>query len=151
MDKRKAILLLNLQDSFTESDLKSSWRFNARRYHPDITGGIEEPFKEINKAYNFLSEYLKNNKLREDYYFKESTKENYSTYNYSVKNTDVYFSSSEKNLLLFTAIASSISLIFITSQMLEAYYLQQLWYDISLKIGSISVSCLLTKKVASTL
>lgn len=50
--------ILGVSRSATKEELKSAYRKMARKYHPDVNkdAGAEERFKEINKAYEVLSE-----------------------------------------------------------------------------------------------
>lgn len=52
-NKRNAIKLLGIEDSFTKDDVKKAYRRLARKHHPDA-GGTEENFKRLNKAYQYL-------------------------------------------------------------------------------------------------
>lgn len=50
---QNAIKLLGLEEDFTESDVKKAYRKLARKHHPDV-GGLEENFKRLNKAYQYI-------------------------------------------------------------------------------------------------
>ena len=39
----------------TTEEIKSAYREQAKKYHPDVNVGSEERFKDINEAYNTLS------------------------------------------------------------------------------------------------
>ena len=49
---------LEISESATESEIKKAYRKLARQYHPDINkdAGAEDKFKEINSAYEILSD-----------------------------------------------------------------------------------------------
>ena len=71
--------ILGVSELCTEQELKSAYRKLARKWHPDIAGNTEDvvkKFKEINEAYEILSDVIK--------------KANYDTarrfYNYSSEN-----------------------------------------------------------------
>lgn len=46
--------ILNIQPSATEDEIKTAFRKLAHQHHPD-KGGSEDKFKEINEAYQILS------------------------------------------------------------------------------------------------
>ena len=51
--------ILGVSRSATEKEIKSAFRKLARKYHPDTNRGnkdAEEKFKEINEAYEVLSD-----------------------------------------------------------------------------------------------
>ena len=52
---------LGVQRSATEAEIKSAYRKLARKYHPDVnkTKEAEEKFKDINEAYEVLSDKSK--------------------------------------------------------------------------------------------
>jgi molecular chaperone DnaJ len=57
--------LLGVSKSATEKDLKAAYRRMARKYHPDVNPGdktAESKFKEINAAYEVLSDKAKRQK-----------------------------------------------------------------------------------------
>ena len=51
--------ILGINKDASESDIKSAFRKAAKRYHPDLHPGdaeAEKKFKEINEAYEILSD-----------------------------------------------------------------------------------------------
>ena len=52
---------LGINSSASSAEIKKSYRRLARKYHPDINkdAGAEEKFKEINAAYEILSDEKK--------------------------------------------------------------------------------------------
>ncbi len=55
--------ILNVDEDASYDEIKRSYRVLAKRYHPDVSGGNEESFKEITEAYKVLSD----SSSREDY------------------------------------------------------------------------------------
>lgn len=58
--------ILGVNESFTQEELKKSYRNLSKKYHPDINKDnkeAEEKFKEVNEAYSILSD----SKKREEY------------------------------------------------------------------------------------
>ena len=58
-DKRDYYEALGLQKGANEEEIKKAFRQNAKKYHPDVNPGnkrAEERFKEINEAYEVLSD-----------------------------------------------------------------------------------------------
>ena len=47
--------ILNVEKDATPEEIKKAFRKLSMIYHPDRQGGNEEKFKEINKAYEILS------------------------------------------------------------------------------------------------
>jgi molecular chaperone DnaJ len=47
--------ILGVEKSSTDDDIKKAYRKLAQQYHPDKASGNEEKFKEINEAYQVLS------------------------------------------------------------------------------------------------
>ncbi len=47
--------ILGVEKTATEDDVKKAYRKLAHQYHPDHSGGDEKKFKEINEAYQVLS------------------------------------------------------------------------------------------------
>jgi hypothetical protein len=57
--------VLNLADDFTMEDADKSFRSLAHKYHPDKPTGIEEKFKEINAAHDFIEKAFKTGEIPE--------------------------------------------------------------------------------------
>src|SRR5881628_3289201 len=60
--------VLGVQRTATEAEIKKSFRKLAREYHPDVAKNkkqAEEKFKEINEAYEVLSDPAKRKKYDE--------------------------------------------------------------------------------------
>ena len=57
--------LLGVKRDATESEIKSAYRKLARKYHPDVnkTKDAEQKFKDINEAYEVLSDKEKKTKI----------------------------------------------------------------------------------------
>ena len=51
--------LLGISRSASSDDIKKAFRRLAHKYHPDKEGGDEKKFKEINEAYQILSDEKK--------------------------------------------------------------------------------------------
>src|SRR3989338_8434254 len=51
--------ILGVTKSATEEDIKKAFRRLAHQYHPDKANGDEKKFKEINEAYQVLSDKTK--------------------------------------------------------------------------------------------
>src|SRR5262245_49697342 len=65
MDYRDYYQTLGVDRTAGESDIKKAYRKLARKYHPDINPGnaeAEAKFKEINEAYEVLSDKEKRDK-----------------------------------------------------------------------------------------
>lgn len=56
------ILGLNQNIKSTSDEIKSAYREQAKRYHPDVNKDAEERFKDINEAYRTLSDPLQRKK-----------------------------------------------------------------------------------------
>jgi len=60
--------ILGVRKNANEQEIKSAYRKLARKYHPDLNPGdkkVEEKFKEINEAYEILSDPQKRKKYDE--------------------------------------------------------------------------------------
>jgi molecular chaperone DnaJ len=51
--------ILGIQKNASEEEIKKAYRKLAHQYHPDKAGGDEKKFKEINEAYQVLSDRMK--------------------------------------------------------------------------------------------
>ena len=58
--------VLGVDKNASEEEIKKAYRQLAHKYHPDKQGGDEAKFKEINEAYQILSD--KNKKSQYDQY-----------------------------------------------------------------------------------
>lgn len=60
-NKKDYYEILGVSKTSTESEIKKAYRTKARKYHPDVdkTAGAAERFKEINEAYQVLSDHQK--------------------------------------------------------------------------------------------
>ena len=57
---------LNVQKTASDSDIKKAFYKLAKEYHPDVNKGAEEKFKEINEAYETLSDQFKRRQYDND-------------------------------------------------------------------------------------
>src|ERR1700723_3004357 len=48
--------ILGIQKNASEEEVKKAYRTLAHKHHPDKAGGDEKKFKEINEAYQVLSD-----------------------------------------------------------------------------------------------
>src|SRR6059058_4729377 len=65
MEYKDYYKVLGVSKSASAEDIKKAFRKLARRYHPDVNPGdkkSEEKFKEINEAYEVLSDVTKRRK-----------------------------------------------------------------------------------------
>ena len=51
--------ILGVAKNASSEDIKKAYRKLAHKHHPDIKGGDEQKFKEINEAYQVLSDRAK--------------------------------------------------------------------------------------------
>jgi curved DNA-binding protein len=48
--------ILEIEETAQQDRIKASFKSLAKRYHPDVNKGKEEQFKEVNEAYQVLSD-----------------------------------------------------------------------------------------------
>ena len=53
--------ILGVEKNSSDSEIKKAFRKKAHQYHPDKPGGDDKKFKEVNEAYNTLSDAKKRN------------------------------------------------------------------------------------------
>ena len=64
-DKRDFYEVLGIGKDASEADIKKAFRTQAKKYHPDMNPGDKEAeakFKEVNEAYEVLSNPEKNSR-----------------------------------------------------------------------------------------
>ncbi len=119
--------ILGVDKNADAKDIKKSFRQLAKKYHPDINKeeGAEEKFKEIQEAYEILSD--ENKRYQYDNYgssgFDNIFEGNYQQYSYSDINSDFKFfdlkewfsslSLFKKVLLIITLILLSILIVWL--------------------------------------
>ena len=78
-DKRDYYEVLGVSKGASEDEIKKAYRQSAKKYHPDLHPGdkeCEEKFKEVNEAYEVLSD--KDKKARYDQYGHAGVDPNFS-------------------------------------------------------------------------
>lgn len=70
MKKKDYYKILGVSPNASEEEIKKAYRKLAHQYHPDKPGGDEQKFKEINEAYQVLSD-----KKKREFYDKYGTAE----------------------------------------------------------------------------
>lgn len=89
MEYRDYYKILGVKKSATEKEIKSAYRKLAKKYHPDLNPNdekVQEKFKEINEAYEVLSDKDKRQKydtFGSNYDFSAGTNFDPSKYGYS--------------------------------------------------------------------
>jgi len=84
--------ILNIPQNASDGDIKKAFYKLAKEYHPDVYKGAEDKFKEINEAYETLSDQFKrrqyDNDMKNGYTGSSSSNAQYgstSTYHYGFK------------------------------------------------------------------
>ena len=89
---KKNYEILQLDYSATEIDVKNAYRRLAMKYHPDRPNGDELKFKQINKAYSEILNFLEQKKIMQDLNITnifDSIYQNFEFY-FSNENTNEY-------------------------------------------------------------
>lgn len=60
MNIQEAYSTLEVKDSISDVDLKSTYKKLAKQFHPDVYKTDTDKFKKINEAYQFITDYRKN-------------------------------------------------------------------------------------------
>jgi molecular chaperone DnaJ len=60
MNIQEAYNVLEVQDSISDTDLKSTYKKLAKQFHPDVYKTDTDKFKKINEAYQLIIDYRKN-------------------------------------------------------------------------------------------
>ncbi|MDP2855870.1 MAG: DnaJ domain-containing protein, partial [bacterium] len=55
MDNKDYYKILGVNKNASEEEIKKAYRKMAHQYHPDKAGGSGDKFKEVNEAYQVLS------------------------------------------------------------------------------------------------
>lgn len=69
MSKKNPYLILGVSQNAEEKEIRKAFRALAKKYHPDVNPGnqeAEEKFREINEAYEILSDEQKRKKLDDE-------------------------------------------------------------------------------------
>lgn len=64
--------ILELNQSASAADIKSSYKKLAKKFHPDASSGDEEKFKEVNEAYEVLKDKEKRSKYDSMYRYQSN-------------------------------------------------------------------------------
>ena len=54
MNRTQALRILNLNEGYSEQDLKKAYRLLSKKTHPDIVGGDGSNFRLVTQAYELL-------------------------------------------------------------------------------------------------
>jgi len=73
-DFQKALDILRIVSRASASDIKTQYQKLSKKYHPDMSGGDDEKFRELNEAYKLIQKYMKNFrfKLDEDEFYEQN-------------------------------------------------------------------------------
>ena len=122
LDMKDYYYILGLSDSATQDEIKEAYKKLSKKFHPDVNDGdkfFEERFKEIQGAYEVLSDSTKRN----HYDLKRKTvnptgdnkkpspTENNTTHNSSTNKTNpikIESSNAGKGLLFFTLLLKKV-------------------------------------------
>ena len=65
-DFQKALGILRIVSKASASDIKKQYQKLSKEYHPDMSGGDDAKFRELNEAYKYVQQYIKNFRFKLD-------------------------------------------------------------------------------------
>lgn len=83
---QEALDILDISSRITHAELKKRYQKLSKIHHPDMQGGDEKKFTEINEAYKIVEAYMKN------FRFSLDEEEFYEQNPFSRKSKDWFYS-----------------------------------------------------------